>query len=173
MLEKTPMRPTTQEILAQRHESSEVHDGVGCEVVELRPKEIQKSPKERVRRQRKPTVDMGGQENALTLLRLRLRLLPREPRRSMGDQSSIGQVVKICLTNRRADLVALDPAHRQAGPRRRSAPTGRPSLRLRRRFLRPLQGRRLLLHHRRRRDAHSGSEAEANAADKSEEERRK
>ena len=43
VLEKTPMRPATQEILAQRHESSEVHDGVGCEVVELRPKEIQKS----------------------------------------------------------------------------------------------------------------------------------
>ena len=64
-------------------------------MVELRPKEIQKSPKERVRRQRKPTVDMGGQENALTLLRLRLRLLPREPRRSMGDQSSIGQVIEI------------------------------------------------------------------------------
>ena len=117
VLEKTPMRPTTQEILAQRHESSEVHDAVGCEVVELRPKEIQKSPKERVRQLRKPMVDMGGQESALTLPRLRLGLLPREPRRSMGDQSSIGQVVKICLTNRRADPVALDPARRQAGPR--------------------------------------------------------
>ena len=116
MLDKTPMRPATQEILAQRHESSKVHDGVGCEVVELRPKEIQKSPKERVRRQRKPTVDMGGQENALTLLRLQLRLLPRESRRSMGDQSSIGQVVKICLTNRRADPVTLDSALRQADP---------------------------------------------------------
>ena len=85
MLEKTPMRPATQEMLAQRHKSSEVHDGVGCEVVELHPKEIQKSPKERVRRQRKPTVDMGGQENTLTLLRLLIGLLPREPRRSMGD----------------------------------------------------------------------------------------
>ena len=116
VLEKTPMRPTTQEILAQRHESSEVHDGVGCEVVELHPEEIQKPPKERVRRQRKPTVDMGGQENALTLLRLRLGLLPREPHRPMGDQSSIGQVIKVFLTNRQADLVTLDPAPRQAGP---------------------------------------------------------
>ena len=77
-----------------------------------RPKEIQKSPKERVRRQRKPTVDMGGKENALTLLRLQLGLLPREPHRSMGDQSSIGQVVKICLTNRRVDPVTLDSALR-------------------------------------------------------------
>ena len=63
--------------------------------MELCPKEVQKSPKERVRRQRKPTVDMGGQENALTLLRLRLGLLPREPCRSMGDQSSVGQVERI------------------------------------------------------------------------------
>lgn len=80
VLENIPMRLTTQEILAQRHESSEIHDGVGCEVVELRPKEVQKSPKERVRRQRKPAVNMGGQEDTLTLLRLRLRLLPRELR---------------------------------------------------------------------------------------------
>ena len=58
MLEKTLVRSTTQEILAQRHESSEIHDYVGSEVVELCPKEIQKSPKERMRRQRKPMVNM-------------------------------------------------------------------------------------------------------------------
>ena len=72
MLEKTLVRPTTQEILAQRHESSEIHDCVGSEVVELCPKEIQKPPEERVGRQRKPTVDVGGQKNTLTLLRLLL-----------------------------------------------------------------------------------------------------
>ena len=60
MLEKTLVRPITQEILAQRHESSEIHDCVGSEVVDLCPKEIQKSPKERLRRQGKPTVDVGG-----------------------------------------------------------------------------------------------------------------
>ena len=59
-------------------------------MVELCPKEIQKSPKERVRRQGKPTVDVGGKENALTLPRLRLGFLPWKPRRSMGDQSSVG-----------------------------------------------------------------------------------
>ena len=72
VLEKAPVRPTTQEILTQRNKSGEINDCVGSEVVELCPKEIQKSPKERVRRERKPTVDMGGQENALTLLRLQL-----------------------------------------------------------------------------------------------------
>ena len=117
MLEKTPLRLTTQEILAQRHESSEIHDCVGSEVVELCPKEIQKSLKERVRRQGKSTVDVGGKENALTLPRLRLGVLPRKPHRSLGDQSSVGQVVVICLTNCRANPVALDPARQQAGPR--------------------------------------------------------
>ena len=90
VLEKTPVRPTTQEILAQRHKSSKIHDCVGSEVVELCPKEIQKSPKERVRRQGKSTVDVGGKENALTLPRLRLGFLPRKMRQSMGDQSSVG-----------------------------------------------------------------------------------
>ena len=59
-------------------------------MVELCPKEIQKSPKERVRRHGKPTVDVGGKENALTLPRLRLGFLPRKPRRFMGDQPSFG-----------------------------------------------------------------------------------
>jgi len=80
VFEKAPMRPATQEILTQGHESSEIYDGVGCEVVELCPKEVQKSPKERVGRQRKPAVNMGGQEDTLTLMRLRLPLLAREPR---------------------------------------------------------------------------------------------
>ena len=90
MLEKAPVRPTTQEILTQRNESGEINDCVGSEVVELCPKEIQKSPKERVRRQGKSTVDVGGKENALTLPRLRLGFLPRKPRRFIGDQPSFG-----------------------------------------------------------------------------------
>ena len=69
----------------------------------------------------------------------------------MGDQSFVGQVVKVLLADGRADLVSLDPALRQAGPRRRAAPTGRSPLRLRRRLLRPLQSRHLLFLHCRRR----------------------
>ena len=55
-------------------------------MVELCPKEVQKSSKERVRRQGKSTVDVGGKENTLTLPRLRLRFLSRKPRRVIGDQ---------------------------------------------------------------------------------------
>ena len=54
--------------------------------MELCPKEVQKPSKERVRRQGKSTVDVGGKKNTLTLPRLRLRFLPRKPRRVVGGQ---------------------------------------------------------------------------------------
>ena len=60
VFEKAPMRLTTQGVLTQGHESGEIDDRVGCEVVELCPKEVQKSSKERVGRQRKPAVDVGS-----------------------------------------------------------------------------------------------------------------
>ena len=123
-------------------------------MVELCPKEVQKPSKERVRRQGKSTVDVGGKKNTLTLPRLRLRFLPRKPRRVIGDQPPFGQVVEVFLGDPRVDPVALDPALRQAGSRGGSAPTGRLPLRPRRRLLCPLQSRRLLLPHRRRRDAY-------------------
>ena len=81
-------------------------------MVELCPKEVQKPSKERVRRQGKSTVDVGGKKNVLTLLGLRLRFLPQKPRRVIGDQPPFGQVVKVFLGDPRVDLVALDPALR-------------------------------------------------------------
>ena len=84
--------------------------------MELSPEEVQKTTKERVGRQRKPAVDMSGEENALTLLRPRLSLVPREPRRFVGDQSPLNEIIDIILVDRRADPVALDLARRQAGP---------------------------------------------------------
>ena len=54
-------------------------DRIGSEMVELRPKKVQKPSEENTRRQRKATVYMSGLENALTLLRLRLTLGPRKP----------------------------------------------------------------------------------------------
>ena len=87
MLEETPVRLTTQEIFTHRHKSSQIDYGVWSEVVELSPKEVQKSTKERMGRQRKPAVDVGGEENALTLPWLRLGLVPQELRRFVGDQS--------------------------------------------------------------------------------------
>ena len=52
--------------------------------MELSPKEVQKSTKERMGRRREPAVDMSGEENTLTLQRPRLGLVPREPRRFVG-----------------------------------------------------------------------------------------
>ena len=65
----------------------------------------------------------------------------------MGDQSFIGQIGEVLLGDGRADPVSLNPALRQLGPRRGSAPTGRSPLGLRRRLLHPFQGCGLLLHH--------------------------
>ena len=123
-------------------------------MVELSPKEVQKPLEERMRRQGKPTVDVGGKKNALTLPGLQLGFLPRKPRRVIGDQPPFVQVVEVVLGNPRVDPVALNPALRQASPRGRSAPAGRLPLRPRHRLLCPLQSRRLLLPHCRRRDAY-------------------
>ena len=112
MLEKTPVRPATQEILTQRNESGEINDCVGSKMVELCPKEVQKSSKERVRRQGKSTIDVGGKKNALTLPGLRLGFLPRKPHRVVRDQPSLGQVVEVFLGDPRVDPVALDPTLR-------------------------------------------------------------
>ena len=81
-------------------------------MVELSPKEVQKPSEERMRRQGKPTVDMGGKKNALTLPRLQLGFLPRKPHRVVGDQPPFGQVVEVVLADPRVDPVALDPALR-------------------------------------------------------------
>ena len=80
VFEETPMRSTAQEILTHGNKCNEVRDGVWSEVVELSPEEVQKDTKERMGRQREPTVDMSGEENTLTLQRPRLGLVPREPR---------------------------------------------------------------------------------------------
>ena len=80
MLEEAPVWSTTQVILAHRHESGKIDDGVGEKVMKLCSKEVQESSEKGMRRQRKPTVDVSGKENALTLLRLRLGLVLREPR---------------------------------------------------------------------------------------------
>ena len=83
--------------------------------MEFFPKEVQKSLKERVRRQGKSTVNVGGKGNVLTLPRLRLSLVPRKPRQFVGDQSSLDQVVDVILKNRRADPVAwIEPCGRPA-----------------------------------------------------------
>ena len=53
-----------------------------------------------MRGQRKPAVDVGGEEDALTLLRSGLSLVRREPRGSVGDQSLLGQIIDVVLANR-------------------------------------------------------------------------
>ena len=90
MFEEAPVRPTTQEILTQRYKGGEIGDRIWSEMVKLSSEEIQKFLKEKMRRQRKPSIYMSHQEDALALLRLRLPLRPRKPRCSVLDQPLIG-----------------------------------------------------------------------------------
>ena len=86
VLEKTPVRSTPQKILAHGHECGKVCDGVGSEMMELSPEEIQETSKEGVWRKRETAVDMSGKQNTLTRSRLWLRFPLRKPRGLMDDQ---------------------------------------------------------------------------------------
>ena len=112
VLEKTPVRSTPQEILAHGHECGKVCDGVGSEMMELSPEEIQETSKEGVWRKRETAVDMGGEQNTLTRPRLRLRLPLRQPRSPIGDQSGLSQLLQIFWPERGSDPIALDPTRR-------------------------------------------------------------
>ena len=57
-------------------------------------------------------IYVSGEENTLTLPRLRLGFIPREPCQLVGDQSPLHQVIEVVLGDCRADPVALDPARR-------------------------------------------------------------
>ena len=93
MFEETLVRSTTQEVLTHGHELSEICDGVGREVVKLSTEEVQKTSKERMRGKGESTVDMGGKEDALTRLRLRLCLALRQPQSPGDDQTRGGQIL--------------------------------------------------------------------------------
>ena len=116
--------------------------------MKLGSKEIQKTPEKRMWRQRESAVDVSGEKDTVTLLRLRLSLVLRKLPGVVGNQSPLHQILQVLLPDRRPNPVALDPAGRQAIPRRRSTPAGPLPFRLRRRLLRTLQCHRLLLPHR-------------------------
>ena len=95
VLQETPVRSTTQEVITHRHERSKIRDGIGREVVKLSTEKVQKTLEERMRRKGETTVDMGGKEHTLTRPRQRLYLVPRQPRSSGGDQARGGQIFQI------------------------------------------------------------------------------
>ena len=81
------MRMATQEILAQRHEGSKIHDGIWSKVMKLRSEKVQETPEKRMRGQRESAVDVSGDKDTLTLERLRLDLVPQEARRFARNES--------------------------------------------------------------------------------------
>src|SRR4051812_11693968 len=143
------MGAATQEVFTQGNESSKIHNRIGSKVMELCSEEVQEAPEKRMRRQRESAIDMGGEEDALTIKRLGFDFFPRKTRRFVGNESPLDQIIKIIQPNRRRHPVALDPILGQSSPRGRSAPSGLLPLPLHRRLLRALQSRRLFLPHRR------------------------
>ena len=68
--------------------------------MKLCSKEVQESPEKRMGRQRKPAIDVGGEEDALTLPRSRFGLILRELHRSVRNQPLLRQIVEVILTDR-------------------------------------------------------------------------
>ena len=77
--------------------------------MELGTKKVQETPEKRVWGKGETAVDMGGEQNALTRSRLRLRLPLRQPGSFVDDQPGLGQLVQIFLPKRGSDPIALDP----------------------------------------------------------------
>ena len=66
-------------------------------------------------------IDMGGEEDTLTIKRLGFDCFPRETRRFVGNESPLDQIIEIILPNHRQHPVALDPILGQSSPQGRSA----------------------------------------------------
>ena len=75
-------------------------------MVKLCSKEVQESLEKRMQRQRKSTVNMSCEENALTITRMRFGLFFRESCRFMGNQPPLDQIVDVILADHRPDPVA-------------------------------------------------------------------
>ena len=97
VFEETPMRSTTQEILTHRHKYSEIYDGVGGKVMKLSSEKVQETSEKRIRGKTETAVNVGCEEDALTLLRLRRGLVARLPPRSIGNQALFSQIHQIIL----------------------------------------------------------------------------
>jgi hypothetical protein len=108
--------------------------------MKLCPEEIQETAEEGMRRQRKTSFQVSGQEDPLALARLRLHFRPRQPPRPGRYQAVGDEVQNILLRDGRRQEVALDPSR---GSRCSSARWLLPL----RHFLGALQLRRLVLRH--------------------------
>ena len=112
VLEETPVRLASQEVFAHGNECNKVQDCVGRKVVDLGTEEVQESSKKWVRGKRKTSLDMGSEENALTIARLGLRFIARHPPRPVSNQAIVGEIIQVLLHDRGADPVSLDQTRR-------------------------------------------------------------
>src|SRR3954466_500999 len=69
-----PMWIYTHKALTQRKEASQESDGIGNDMVELRPGKSEEIKQEGMRRKRKPSIHMRKKKNPLIVSRVRLDL---------------------------------------------------------------------------------------------------
>lgn len=78
--------------------------------MQLRPKEIQESPNERMGRQRETSFDVGQEEKPFSLPWLGLDLVSREPPRIVREHAVLDEFEEILLPHSGSEEIPLDPA---------------------------------------------------------------
>ena len=114
MFEQTPMGRAADETLAQNYKGRNMGDGIRRKMVKLGPEVIHDALEERMRGQRKTSVDMAEEQDALPLPGRWLDLVLR--RQSPGlvhEHSVLHQLQQIPFRHRGGEEVSLDPPHRQ------------------------------------------------------------
>ncbi len=71
-------------------------------------------------RKGKTSLDVGGEENTLTLACLGLGFPLRQSPGPVSNQAVMGDILQVLLHDTGADPVPLDPTRRLTGPRRRT-----------------------------------------------------
>ena len=114
VFEQTPMGRAADETLAQNYKGRKMGDGIRRKMVKLGPEVIHDALEERMRGQRKTSVDVAEEQDALPLPRHWLNLvLRRQPPGLVHDHSVLHQLQQIPLRHRGGEEVALNPPRRQ------------------------------------------------------------
>ena len=91
------MRGTTQKAFAQHYECVKVCNGIGRKMMKLRTKVIQKTADERMRGQRKTSLDVSEEEDPFSFAWLRLDLPLRQPPRLLSYHPMFDELKHILL----------------------------------------------------------------------------
>ena len=113
VLKEPPMGGTSNKALAKGDECGKVGYRVRRKMMELRPEVIHNTSEEGVGRQGEAPEHVAEQQDALSLLRRRLRLaLRRQPPRLVGNHALLHQLQQVVRCHRGGEETRLDPTRR-------------------------------------------------------------